>query len=214
VGLGLSAGVTAFARAAHGAELKCELLASLKLDSAAVASAMLVPAGGGVAGAKLLPAVVEALPAFCRVQVMDRPSKDSEIKIEVWLPVERWNGKYRGQGNTGFAGLIRFEDMAAAVTEGYARAGTDTGHEGSEPDFALGHPEKVTDFGWRAIHDMTVEAKAIAAAFYGKDPAHSYFASCSNGGREGLMEAQRFPADYDGILAGAPGYNWTSATTG
>ncbi len=99
--------------------------------------------------------------------------------------------------------------MAAAVAEGYATSGTDTGHEGG-PAFALGHPEKVKDFGWRAVHDMTVETKALVKAFYGKAEEKAYFTACSDGGREALMEAQRFPEDFDGILAGAPAYNWTA----
>jgi feruloyl esterase len=100
--------------------------------------------------------------------------------------------------------------MAAAVAEGYATSGTDTGHPEMGAKFALGHPEKVKDFGWRAVHDMTVETKVLVKAFYGRAAEHSYFTSCSDGGREALMEAQRFPKDFDGILAGAPAYNWTA----
>jgi len=142
--------------------------------------------------------------------VVDRPSEDSDIKTEVWLPLKEWNGKLRAQGNGGFAGTIYLEAMAETVRQGYATVGTDTGHVGGKPEFALGHPEKVKDFGWRAVHDMTVEAKALIKVFYGKEQYKAYFTSCSDGGREALMEAQRFPADYDGILAGAPAYNWTA----
>lgn len=149
-----------------------------------------------------------AMPAFCRVQVTDRPSDDSEIRTEVWLPVE-WNGKLRAQGNGGFAGSIYLGAMAETVRQAYAAVGTDTGHVGGKGDFALGHPEKVKDFGWRGVHDMTVQAKELIRAFYGRPQEKAYFTSCSDGGREALMEAQRFPADYDGILAGAPAYNWT-----
>jgi feruloyl esterase len=159
--------------------------------------------------APLGPYTVRVMPAFCRVKVVDRPSADSEIKTEVWLPLEGWTGRVRGIGNGGFAGELYFEQMAAAVKQGSVAVATDTGHVGGTPEFALGHPEKVKDFGWRAVHDMTVQAKALAAAFYGKQVEHSYFVGCSDGGREALMEAQRFPADYDGILAGAPAYNWT-----
>jgi Tannase and feruloyl esterase. len=151
----------------------------------------------------------ETVPSFCRVQVVDRPSADSEIKTEVWLPLRGWNGRMRAQGNGGFAGVIYLDAMAETVRQGYATVGTDTGHTGGRAEFALGHPEKVKDFGWRAVHDMTVEAKALIKAFYGKEQEKAYFTSCSDGGREALMEAQRFPADYDGILAGAPAYNWT-----
>ncbi len=189
--------------------LKCSALDALTLPGAEVTSAALIPAGSAISGVRLAPAILAQLPAFCRVRITDKPSADSDITTEIWLPAIGWNQRYRGQGNGGFAGVIDYPAMATAVAQGYATAGTDTGHSGGEPAFALGHPEKVKDFGWRAIHDMTLEAKAVVAAFYGNAPAHSYFASCSDGGREALMEAERFPADYDGILAGAPAYNWT-----
>ena len=152
------------------------------------------------------PTSYKGVPEFCRVVAELTPTADSVIKIEVWMPTAGWNGKYRGQGNGGFAGTIDYPGLGAAVKRGYATAGTDTGHSGSAVDaaWALGHPEKVVDFGHRAIHEMTLKAKAIVEAFYGHNAQHSYFASCSDGGREALMEAQRFPEDYDGILAGAP----------
>jgi len=150
-------------------------------------------------------------PAFCRVGGIIRPVSDSEIHFEVWLPAAGWNSKFRGTGNGGFAGSINYADMAAAIRDGYATASTDTGHRanGIDADWALGHPEKIVDFGNRAIHEMTLKAKLVIRAFYGETPKHSYFASCSNGGRQALMEAQRFPDDYDGILAGAPANYWT-----
>jgi feruloyl esterase len=150
-------------------------------------------------------------PAFCRVGGIIRPASDSEIHFEVWLPAADWNGKFRGAGNGGFAGSINYAEMAAAIRDGYATASTDTGHraDGIDADWALGHPEKITDFGYRAIHEMTLKAKSVIQVFYGDAPKHSYFASCSNGGRQALMEAQRFPDDYDGILAGAPANFWT-----
>ncbi len=150
-------------------------------------------------------------PAFCRIGGIITPASDSEIHFEVWLPESGWNGKFRGTGNGGFAGSINYAEMAAAIRDGYATASTDTGHRanGIDADWALGHPEKITDFGYRAIHEMTVKAKTVVQAFYGDAPKHSYFASCSNGGRQALMEAQRFPDDYDGILAGAPANFWT-----
>ena len=140
-----------------------------------------------------------------------RPSNDSEIHFEVWLPAEGWNGRFRGTGNGGFAGSLNYGEMAAAIRDGYATASTDTGHraDGIDADWALGHPEKITDFGYRAIHEMTVKAKSVIGAFYGEAAKHAYFSSCSNGGRQALMEAQRFPDDYDGILAGAPANYWT-----
>jgi feruloyl esterase len=125
------------------------------------------------------------------------------------MPASGWNGKFRGQGNGGFAGFIGYPALGAAIKRGYATAGPNTGHPGGDAAWALGHPEKVIDFGYRGLHEMTLKAKAITKAFYGEHLQHSYFASCSDGGREALMEAQRFPADYDGILAGAPANYWT-----
>ena len=132
------------------------------------------------------------------------------------MPVTSWNGRYRGQGNGGFAGSIGYSELGDAVRRGYATAGTNMGHYGRAGDsgWALGHPEKVIDFGYRAIHEMTLKAKVIIRAFYGKSPEHSYFVGCSDGGREGLMEAQRFPDDYDGIVAGDPANYFTHLVTG
>jgi feruloyl esterase len=151
------------------------------------------------------------VPPFCRVVAELTPSSDSRIKIEVWMPATGWNGKLRGLGNDGFAGGVDYTGLAFAVSHGYAAAATDAGHTGSPIDatWAVGHPEKVVDFGFRAIHEMTLDAKLIVEAFYARPPAKSYFVGCSDGGREGLMEAQRYPKDYNGILAGAPANNWT-----
>jgi len=156
--------------------------------------------------------IYKALPAFCRVVAVARPSADSDIKIEVWMPLTGWNGKFQGVGNGGFAGSIGYAGLAIAVLTGSAGGGTDTGHTGGAGDagWALGHPEKIVDFGWRGVHTMTELSKTVVQTFYSAAARHSYFSSCSDGGREALMEAQRFPADYDGILAGAPAYNWTS----
>jgi hypothetical protein len=129
------------------------------------------------------------------------------------MPATNWNGKFQGIGNGGFAGTIGYTALADAVAHGYAAASTDTGHEatGQTPnaEWALKHPEKIADFGYRAIHETAVTAKHVIAAFYGDAPQHSYFNSCSNGGRQALMEAERYPADYDGIIAGAPANYWT-----
>ena len=191
----------------------CGKLTELKLAAARVTSATLVDAAGlkdlDLSGEK-----IKTLPSFCRVQILDQPSSDSTIHTEVWLPASGWNGRLSTRGNGGFAGSIYYGQMATALMQHYATAGTDTGHSTQTSEFALGHPEKVKDFGWRAIHDMTVQAKAVVAAFYGHPQSHTYFVACSDGGREALMEAQRFPADYDGILAGAPAYNWTALLAG
>jgi Tannase and feruloyl esterase len=189
----------------------CESLSSLSLPKTTISSAQAFAAGEfqGQSGP------MKTLPAFCRVQGVIRPSEDSDIQFEVWLPAAKWNGKFRGIGNGGFAGSLATGEMAAAVTAGYAAAATDTGHRagGTDASWALGHPEKITDFGWRAIHETADKGKAIVAAFYGEGPRKSYFNGCSNGGRQALMEAQRFPADYDGIVAGAPANYWTHLLT-
>jgi feruloyl esterase len=149
-------------------------------------------------------ATIGNLPAFCRVGIVLRPTNDSEINTEIWLPVSGWNRKLQSVGNGAWAGVIPYAAMAAAVTSGYASAGTDTGHVGNTASFVPGHPERLVDYGYRAVHEMTVAAKAVVRAFYGDGPRYSYWNGCSTGGRQGLMEAQRYPADYDGIIAGAP----------
>jgi feruloyl esterase len=193
----------------------CENLTSLKAANTTITSAQTVPAGGFVpAGGPadgLASFDFKKVPAFCRVQGVIQPSADSHIEFEVWLPMTGWNGRYEGWGNGGFAGGISYGSLADSVAHGYAASGTDTGHKGGavNAQWALGHPEKITDFGYRAIHETASNAKAVIQTFYGNSPRHSYFNSCSNGGREALMEAQRFPEDYDGILAGAPANYWT-----
>jgi len=152
------------------------------------------------------------LPAFCRVAGEMRPTPDSRIRFEVWLPTGTWNGRLLGTGNGGFAGSMWFQMFAAYLKRGFAVSGTDAGHdaEGTDASWAFGHPEKVRDFGWRAIHLTAQTAKQITDAFYGKPAGEAYFDSCSDGGREALMEAQRFPGDYNGILAGAPANAWST----
>jgi feruloyl esterase len=125
------------------------------------------------------------------------------------MPVAEWNNKFLAVGNGGWAGSISYPAMAEALMHGYATSSTDTGHTGSGASFALGHPEKIVDFGYRAVHEMTIAAKPIVAAVYGNGPKHSYWQGCSTGGRQGLVEAQRYPADYDGIIAGGPANYWT-----
>jgi feruloyl esterase len=124
--------------------------------------------------------------------------------MEVWLPSREWNGKFQAVGNGGWAGSISYAAMAAAVQEGYATASNDTGHEGGNALFAIDHPEKLVDFAYRAVHEMTVQAKAVLGKYYGQAPRFSYWNGCSTGGRQGLMSAQRYPEDFDAILAGAP----------
>jgi feruloyl esterase len=187
----------------------CKGLARISLAATAISTAAVVPAGSFTPeGSREL----RNLPEFCRVGGVIKPSSDSEIRFEVWLPAAGWSGKFQGIGNGGFAGSISYGGLAEAIRHGYAAASTDTGHrgEGTNAEWALNHPERIADFGHRAIHEMTAKAKAIAAAYYGSAAKRSYFSSCSNGGRQALMEAQRYPGDYDGIIAGAPANNWTA----
>ena len=206
----------------HAAEQSCEQLAQLALPNTKNALAQTVAAGTFTPPAAVTPwmaaspSFYKQLPTFCRVTAEAKPTTDSDIKIEVWMPASGWNGKFRGQGNGGFAGEIDHRSLGLAILQGYASAATDTGHaaDGGDATWALGHPEKIIDFAYRAIHEMTLVGKAAVNAFYGDGPKHSYFANCSNGGRQALMEAQRYPADYDGILAGAPANYWTHLLTG
>src|ERR1043165_360025 len=191
----------------------CEKLAELKLPNTTITSAQSV-AAGAFAPTSGPAAAFKDLPSFCRVTGVIKPTDDSDIKFEVWMPASGWNGKFQGIGNGGFAGVISQPALAAAVARGYATASTDTGHTTTDASWALGHPEKIVDYGHRGIHEMTEKAKAIVSAFYGSGPKHSYFASCSNGGRQALMEVQRYPNDYDGLIAGAPANYFTHILTG
>ena len=183
--------------------VNCDNLSTLNLPNTTITSTRLLPAGTfNPPGSD----PIQDLPAFCRLEGLIRPTADSEIRFEIWMPGDGWNKKFRAVGNGGFGGVINFDDMGAALRLGYATASTDTGHISNDRDstWALGHPEKVIDFGYRAVHEMTGTSKTIIRAFYGQSPQWSFFEGCSNGGREALMEAQRFPDDYQGILAGAP----------
>jgi len=183
----------------------CADLSSLHPPNTAITLAQTVEAGAlPMTGPGQTPNIFKTLPAFCRVAATLMPSPDSDIRIEVWLPAENWNGKFQAVGNSGWGGYISYPAMARALAHGYATASTDAGHATEGASFAMGHPEKLVDFGSCAVHEMTVEAKALIAAFYSQPARHSYWNSCSTGGRQGMMEAQRFPADFDGIVAGAP----------
>ena len=182
----------------------CEGLKSLALQDGTVTTAAVVTGSFTPSGATNPNATIANLPAFCRVAVTLKPTADSDIKTEFWLPMSGWNRKLQSVGNGAWAGVIPYAAMAQAVTGGYATAGTDTGHVGNTASFVPGHPERLVDYGYRAVHEMTVAAKAVIRSFYGNAPQYSYWNGCSTGGRQGLMEAQRYPADYDGIIAGAP----------
>jgi feruloyl esterase len=198
----------------------CESLKSLSLPNTTIVAAEMVAAGqytppgrGGAPaapaaegrgrGAGALSAPPQIVPARCRVNAILHPSPDSEIEMEAWLP-DNWNGKFQFVGGGGWAGIISFPAMVSAVQEGYATASTDTGHKGGNALFAMNHPEKVIDFAYRAVHETTVQTKALIAKYYDRPARLSYWNGCSTGGRQGLMEAQKFPDDFDAIIAGAP----------
>jgi feruloyl esterase len=183
----------------------CGDLTALTIPATAITSSAVVPAGpfspdvsSGRGGAP-----TRVFPAFCRVIAVATPAPDSEIRIEIWLPESSsWNGKLLGAGNGGYSGAIGYTDMERGLRVGYAVAGSNTGHEGGDLRFGAGHPEKINDWAFRAVHVMTETARLVVRSYYGKFAAHSYFAGCSTGGQQALTEAQRFPRDYDGIWRG------------
>jgi hypothetical protein len=176
--------------------------AKVTLAEARPAGAFQIPGAAGGFGPSSM-----TLPAFCRVAVTLTPTPDSDIKMELWLPAN-WNGKFMMVGNGAWSGAVSYSAMADPLSRGYAVASTDTGHEGGRGTFGYGHPEKLVDFAWRAVHETTVKGKALTAAYYGASPRLSYWNGCSSGGKQGLKEVQMFPADYDGVIAGAPANNW------
>ena len=197
------AGIALSARSAMPAT--CESLVNLTLPDTTITLAESHSAGPFTPPGSSTP---QQLPAFCRVAGVVTPA----VRFEVWLPsASAWNGKFQGVGNGGLAGTISYGAMGAALKRNYATGSTDTGHQVTNPDglWALGHPELIVDFAYRATHEMTVKGKAITAAFYGSGPNRSYFVGCSKGGQQALMEAQRFPDDYQGIVAGDPANFWT-----
>jgi feruloyl esterase len=185
------------------AQQTCEGLTSLALEHATITSATVVPEGPVTGGGRGGPPPVA--PAHCAVQGIIRPTKDSEIHFELWLPASGWNGKYLQIGNGGWAGAINGAGLTEPLKRGYAAAATDDGHQGGAgATWAIGHPEKLIDFGYRAVHETNLQSNAIIRALFGRGPSRSYFNGCSDGGREALMEAQRYAEDFDGIIAGAP----------
>ncbi|MCX7677436.1 MAG: tannase/feruloyl esterase family alpha/beta hydrolase, partial [Alteraurantiacibacter sp.] len=200
----------------------CEDLAGMAVPNGRVTAAAVVDAGGFVAPPSPFgppPGVAASpfadVPAFCRVQLTLTPTPDSDIRSEVWLPLTGWNGKYVGVGNGIWAGSLSYTEMGRNVVRRYATAATDTGHVGNglTAEWAIGHPEKLVDFGHRAVHVTTVAAKAVVTRFYGRAPERSYWNSCSTGGRQGLMAAYRYPGDFDAISAMAPANPMTDLMT-
>ena len=200
------------AAAAHASD--CASLINAKLSGAELKTVEPIASGAfrpsDQSGAP--PAIFHELPAFCRVVGVIRATADSEIGFELWLP-EQWNGRYLQTGNGGFAGLINYGGLAPGLRDGFAVASTDDGHTGAGAAWALGHPEKVIDYGYRAVHLTSAVAKQIVTTYYGRPLSHAYFSGCSDGGRESLMEAQRFPDDFDGWVVGAPGNDFTGVMT-
>jgi feruloyl esterase len=194
----------------------CESLAGTRLSKTTITAAQPVTSGSFTPPGSTN--AIANLPAFCRVAGVIEPTKESQILFEVWLPLEKWNGKFAGVGNGGWAGTISFGALASQLRRGYASASTNTGHVAKPGEemarFAFEHPEQLIDFAYRAHHETAIKAKALVKAFYARPPEHAYWVGCSSGGYEGLMEAQRFPADYDGIVAGAPANNWTRLMAG
>ncbi|WP_068083272.1 tannase/feruloyl esterase family alpha/beta hydrolase [Novosphingobium rosa] len=185
------------------------LLASLLLLATAPATAalpdMAAPALAcdALAGEEV---VAVATADSCRVSGHLHPVTGSDIGFALWLPA-RWNGRFLMLGNGGYASAMPLAQMARALAKGYAVAATDTGHQGDDPSFALGHPEAIVDWGWRAVHETARKAPSLTRAYYGRAPRWRYFNGCSTGGHQALSEAQRFPHDFDGLVAGAPGYD-------
>ncbi|HZP48053.1 MAG TPA: tannase/feruloyl esterase family alpha/beta hydrolase [Vicinamibacterales bacterium] len=191
--------------AAPASGTACANLAALTIPTVTIRSATLMPAGPfSPPGSR----TEMTLPAFCRVEAVARPTSDSEIRFEVWIPpADAWNGKLAGVGNGGYMGSISYAAMATELRKGYATASTDTGHTGDDMRFGQAHPEKIVDYAYRAVHVMTDTAKLIVRDAQGRFAERAYFIGCSAGGQQALSEAQRFPEDYDGIVAGDPANN-------
>lgn len=188
----------------------CESLTTVALGpNASIATATVVSGGSFTPPAARGARPIENLPPFCRVHGVLKPTPTSAIQFEVWLPTSGWNGKLQVVGNGGLAGTISFPAMATALRNGFATASTDTGHTAAEPVTWLEDRERLIDYSYRGLHLTAVDAKAIVTAFYTQPAKYSYYSGCSTGGKQGLMEAQRYPADFDGILAGDAANFWT-----
>jgi feruloyl esterase len=212
----LVAALLALAPSARAATpTSCESLTNFKFADTTINSAT-SNGGGAYVAPDAWHLAFTNLPPYCDVSATIAPTPDSSINVRVWMPTQRYNGRYLGTGNGGYAGGFFFSELADGINRGFATANTDmgaTGAAGVNGDALVGHPEKWKDFGWRATHLMTTFSKALINAFYGNPASKAYFYGCSTGGQQALMEAQRFPYDYDGILAGAPAYNRTHLHT-
>ena len=190
-------GAVLFASPALAAD--CQALATQALNGAQVASAELTPAGPMTTPVPGSVPVTLELPSFCRVKGIAAPS----IGFEVWLPVQRWNGRVLSVGNAGFGGAQPLNGLAEGLRKGYAVSGNDTGHQGADPSW-MQDPVKVRLWGHAATHLVTAPTKALVAAYYGSPARQAYFEGCSTGGAQAMEEAEFYPEDYDGIVAGAP----------
>jgi feruloyl esterase len=202
------------------AQQSCENLTMGKYDKVTITSAVfmndplgfMAPKTPGIFGT---PAGLKVMAQFCRVVGFIEPAKDSHINFEVWLPpAEKWNSRYLAVGNPAFEGAIKYQGLARALEQGYATASTDTGHQDPGHQWGMGQPERIIDWTHRAVHETTVVAKNLLKAFYGKPQSYAYWDSCHNGGRQGLTEAQLYPEDFDGIVAGDPAYYITHLQAG
>lgn len=194
----------------------CSELAKVKFGHVTIDGATVHRAAEPISSAKG-ESLGNAAADFCRIRGTSRPARDSDIRFELWVPAGRaWNGKFAQLGNGGFAGSLPYGSMLRGLSQGYAVAGTDDGHQSAEmtdASWALDHPEKIKDFGWRAIRETTLAGKRLLGMLESKAPSESYFYGCSDGGREALMMAERFPSYFDGIVAGAPAYAMTRLLT-
>ncbi len=193
------------------AAASCDQLVKLAVDNTTISAAEARPAGSFAPPSG---AAIADLPGFCRVQGVISAVPGSRVGFELWLPQDGWNGKIEMVGNGGYSSAMSYKAMAPLLKRGYAAVATDTGHTGDDPSFAIDHPEAIVDWGHRAVHVTIAAAKSVTSAFYGENPKHSYFAGCSTGGHQALMEAQRYPTDFDGIIAGDPGNNRTHLNAG
>lgn len=191
-----------------GHRVACSDLTTLTFEGNTVVAAAAEVTTGSIVTATGI--TLTGLPAFCRVQGVSRPTGDSNIYYEVWLPLDTWNGKFLSSGEGGYVGALNYTrrgldgGLDELLRRGYATASTDTGHVSTDTWWAVGHRERAIDYLYRAKHLVTVAAKGLVRAFYGRSASRSYLNSCSNGGRQALMEVQRFPDDYDGVVVGAP----------
>lgn len=194
----------------------CGALLGLRLDRAAVVVATMESTGTFELKSPgyFDPPFLQNLPVFCRVEGVATPVAGSRIGFEIWLPAGEWNGRLLMLGNGGYSSSLPYVQMAARMQQGYAVLATDTGHRGDDPVFARGRPEAIEDWGHRAVHESLRHARTVITRFYGETPRFAYFAGCSTGGHQALMSAQRYPADFDGIVAGAPGHNRTHLNAG